>query len=601
MWHPDIEDTPPLKSSKSKTLPKFGATALVASTPYLASLHPRKRRKQQNAEERDELSPAIADGEFSFILQPKPRSTSQEQLVAEMEGFYAGLTMVEAKCNEADNLRKTLPAATPQCKLTNEQRQSLIALHRTLLYEHHDFFLASQHPSSSETLRRLASRYAMPARMWRHGIHSFLELLRHRETTKSLDHMVAFVYLAYSMTALLYETVPAFEDTWIECLGDFARYRQAIADDDIRDRETWLGVGRHWYCKSSNTSPTTGDLYHHLAVLARPNALQQLYYYSNLLCPAVPFTSARDSILTDEEQVLSTENGQYRLPTLDTPSLKAHGLHFTNTDIEKFEPTVIEFSDLLDAQIGTVTRKFMEEGYNIAVANSIAMRGCVWNENSWPDNWFSDRIDEKDQYAELPLVTPQLRERILWLAALSDGPESVLEYTSAMEDPVNYGCTRPGFSVSTNQDTSYWGSSTFASTTDALDGPWASIEASFDSNPTWEAKEGPSSWPTNDTLFMDGINATLAFQSDTVEAFIGVPHNMTEINAEDEPSFLMTAGTETLESWLSEFIDLDSGFDERENIDPFQVSKQNGRASQTLGDVTSDSPPQSRNRYPCPH
>ena len=30
-------------------------------------------------------------------------------------------------------------------------------------------------------------------------------------------------YSTYSMMALLYETVPAFEDTWIECSGMLAR------------------------------------------------------------------------------------------------------------------------------------------------------------------------------------------------------------------------------------------------------------------------------------------------------------------------------------------------------------------------------------------
>ncbi|TVY24434.1 hypothetical protein LHYA1_G007326 [Lachnellula hyalina] len=94
---------------------------------------------------------------------------------------------------------------------------TLIALHRTLLHEHYNFFLASQYPSASPALRRLASKYAMPARMWRYGIHSFLELLRHR-LPASLDHMLAFIYLAYSMMALLYETVPAFEDTCVQGL-----------------------------------------------------------------------------------------------------------------------------------------------------------------------------------------------------------------------------------------------------------------------------------------------------------------------------------------------------------------------------------------------
>ena len=63
----------------------------------------------------------------------------------------------------------------------------------------------------------------MPARMWRHGIHAFLEVLRYR-LPDSLEHMLAFIYIAYSMMALLFETVPTFEDTWIECLGKTSFY-----------------------------------------------------------------------------------------------------------------------------------------------------------------------------------------------------------------------------------------------------------------------------------------------------------------------------------------------------------------------------------------
>jgi len=155
-----------------------------------------------------------------LMKQPPTRPIGQEQLVAEVKGIYAGLMMVESKCIEVDNAQ----SSQNDSKLNNEQWQALIALHRTLLHEHHDFFLASQHPSASQALKRLASKYAMPARMWRHGIHSFLELLRHR-LPASLEHMLTFIYLAYSMMALLYETVPAFRDTWIECLGDLGRYR----------------------------------------------------------------------------------------------------------------------------------------------------------------------------------------------------------------------------------------------------------------------------------------------------------------------------------------------------------------------------------------
>ncbi|ESZ94548.1 hypothetical protein SBOR_5038 [Sclerotinia borealis F-4128] len=373
----------PTKTSPPQTTPRSAPQAIQqhhhhhhAPANYPSAILP--NRTTSETESRSQNVP------YSIILQPETRPISQEQLVAEVKGIYAGLVMVEAKCIEVDNKQATLAQGDPptQPKLNNEQWQALIALHRTLLHEHHDFFLASQHPSASPALRRLASKYAMPARMWRHGIHSFLELLRHR-LPASLDHMLAFIYLAYSMMALLYETVPAFEDTWIECLGDLGRYRMAIEDDDIRDRDVWTGVARHWYSKASDKAPTTGRLYHHLAILARPNALQQLYYYAKSLCVLVPFTSARESILTLFDPVLNAENGQgqYRLPPLDTAFIRAHGHLFTNRNMERFEPAVKEFLGLLDTQIGRVTKKFMEQGCHIAVSNNVAMLGFASKEN----------------------------------------------------------------------------------------------------------------------------------------------------------------------------------------------------------------------------
>jgi hypothetical protein len=53
---------------------------------------------------------------------------------------------------------------------------------------------------------------AMPARMWRHGIHSFLELLRHR-LPRSLQHMRSFIFLTYDVMGLLVGSVPAFYET----------------------------------------------------------------------------------------------------------------------------------------------------------------------------------------------------------------------------------------------------------------------------------------------------------------------------------------------------------------------------------------------------
>ncbi|KAJ6436628.1 telomerase-binding protein EST1A [Purpureocillium lavendulum] len=254
------------------------------------SRHSPRTRSQRAPQRNHCFFPEEPPSVTEMIRQPETRPISPEQLVAEVKGVYAGLVMIESKCIEYDSSQETK-------QLSQEQFQALIALHRSVLHEHHDFFLASQHPSASEALRRLASKHAMPARMWRHGIHSFLELLRHK-LPESMEHMLTFIYTAYSMMTLLYDTVPAFEDTWIECLGDLGRYRMAIEDDDIRDRETWTGVSRHWYSMAADNSPTTGRFYHHLAILAQPNALQQLYFYAKSLCVPIPFPSARESVMT---------------------------------------------------------------------------------------------------------------------------------------------------------------------------------------------------------------------------------------------------------------------------------------------------------------
>ncbi|KAH7374273.1 hypothetical protein BKA66DRAFT_422608 [Pyrenochaeta sp. MPI-SDFR-AT-0127] len=305
-----------------------------------------------------------------LLLQPDSRAISQEQLASEVKSIYAGLTMVETKCIHVDRAQAAAAQDNSDTKLASDHWQALIALHRTLLHEHHDFFLASQHPSASPALRRLAAKYSMPARMWKHGIHSFLELLR-RRLPDSIDYMLAFIYLAYQMMALLYETVPAFEDTWIECLGDLGRYRMAIEDEDIRDRETWAGVARSWYTKAADKNPTVGRLYHHLAILARPNALQQLYYYSRSLTCVKPFPSARDSILTLLDPYLGnvvTTTYSHALP-IDTHFIKAHAYLFDKLQIEKFETTMGEFTANLDNHIGRVTAKWKEQGVYIAVTN----------------------------------------------------------------------------------------------------------------------------------------------------------------------------------------------------------------------------------------
>ncbi|KAM0464708.1 hypothetical protein ACHAPV_002543 [Trichoderma viride] len=382
-------------------------------SPGSAALKPAQAKTQQSSQwskqqppskaEEPESEPgpkAEAEADESYtedpsvsqmIRQPETRPISQEQLVAEVKGIYAGLVMVESKCIEVDNAQSA-NKDSPQ-PLNNEQWQALIALHRTLLHEHHDFFLASQHPSASPALRRLASKYAMPARMWRHGIHSFLELLRHR-LPQSLEHMLTFIYIAYSMMALLYETVPAFEDTWIECLGDLGRYRMAIEDDDIRDRETWTAVSRYWYSKASDKLPTTGRLYHHLAILARPNALQQTYYYTKSLCVPIPFLSARESVMTLFDPVLSSSPP--RLELIDLAFVRILAIFFSGKEKHELAPAAEQFLTLLDGHIARTTKSWLEAGYYMGISITCSLFGFGSDSNVLKNAITPKRSDDMD-------------------------------------------------------------------------------------------------------------------------------------------------------------------------------------------------------------
>ena len=322
------------------------------------------------------------------LLQPETRPISHDQLVVEVKGIYAGLVMIEAKCIYIDE--KQAAAArekdlSEKIQLKNEQWQSLIALHKQLLHEHHYFFLASQHPAASPASSRLAARYSMPARMWRHGIHAFLEVLRHR-LPDSLEHMLAFIYIAYSMMALLYETVPTFEDTWIECLGDLGRYRMAVEDDESRDREVWSNVARFWYNKAADKSSSVGRLYHHLAILARPYSLEQLSLYTRSLTCVTPFESARGSIMTLFSPMLSrsytTGPGS---SSLERVFVKAHGILFDG------ESLITRWNNYLEDYPLTKTSRFGKKGIRTAI---LTFAGTIFEYGSVRGRMFQRAYEE---------------------------------------------------------------------------------------------------------------------------------------------------------------------------------------------------------------
>lgn len=273
--------------------------------------------------------------------------------------------MVEAKCINID----TQKASHPEERLSTEQWQALAALHRTLLYEHHDFLMATQHPSANPTLLGLATKYSMPGRMWRHGIHAFLEVLRHRRP-ESQEYMLAFIYLTYQMMSLLLETVPNFTNTWIECLGDLARYRMAIEED--REIHTiWGGVAGRWYAMVADQHPVVGRLYHHSGILEKPS-LRKFYLFARAVTSVVPFMDAKKSLGTLCTAVLSDANRTGN-QTTEVSFICFHAQAFTSKDDMELVArdgayTLAQLNDQPD-------QKFACYGVHLAITNIAAVLG----------------------------------------------------------------------------------------------------------------------------------------------------------------------------------------------------------------------------------
>ncbi|KAJ6117912.1 DNA/RNA-binding domain E.t1.c1-type [Penicillium sp. IBT 18751x] len=297
-----------------------------------------------------------------MFRQPETDPITEGQLSNEVRAIYAGLVMSEKKCIEIDKRQ-----AESKAEVSGAQWQALVSLHRTLLYEHYDFFFASQHPSATLVLKRLADKYAMPARMWRYGIHSFLELLR-QKLPESFEYMLNFINLAYSVISSLLESVPVFGDAWIEYLGDLARYRMAVEEANMRDREVWAGVSRYWYNQGAERKPDVGRIQHHLAVLARPDVLQQLFYYSKALVSVRPFPNARESVLL----LFNPYHGQpLQQLTIVVAFVATHGVLFTRGPTERFATLANHFLALLRRNIRGLSRQ--EQGVYMMSSNFASM------------------------------------------------------------------------------------------------------------------------------------------------------------------------------------------------------------------------------------
>ncbi|OAA42780.1 hypothetical protein ISF_09696 [Cordyceps fumosorosea ARSEF 2679] len=220
------------------------------------------------------------------------------------------------------------------------------------------------------SVRHLPRKHNMPGRMWRYGIQLFLELLRKR-LPGSREHMLTFLAIAYGTMTLQHETIPEFADSWLEYLGHLARYRMAIEQNAL-EREIWTSASRSWYSKGSELLPEVGRMYHHLGLLAKPDHLRELYYYSKSLCVPVPFPGAWDSIMSTFIPIL--RKPIYPDPS-DSPSdlfdelfVRVNAILLSGLQRDQLEETVARFLVTLDRSIALRSKGWLQSGHCTAIS-----------------------------------------------------------------------------------------------------------------------------------------------------------------------------------------------------------------------------------------
>jgi hypothetical protein len=208
--------------------------------------------------------------------------------------------------------------------------------------------------------------------MWYHGIYLSLEVLR-RRGTGTVIFMLSFIDMAYEMLRGFNDNILDFKPTWMEILGDLARYSSALRGDGDSKRQ-WSRVAESWYFAAANQVPIVGRLYHQLAIVARmldQSALQQYYLFSRSLNCVISYSETRESLkpcLLD--RILEPEVSRYPefRPSINIDFIKVHA-HLLGNNIDAADKSKLDFINKLNIHIHHSDITWNEDGVRIACIN----------------------------------------------------------------------------------------------------------------------------------------------------------------------------------------------------------------------------------------
>ena len=171
-----------------------------------------------------------------------------------------------------------------------------------------------------------------------------------------------------------------------------------------------------WCNRAADGSPNVGRIQHHLAVLARPNVVQQLFYCSKVLVSVIPSPNARESIMLHFNSFLEgSQIASQRYPLVESAFINANGILFTQGSILNYTSLMDHFCSTLDNHIGCVTAKLRVQSPESA-SSLCAATFDFENPNSYLLQAFNDQGDQWRRYVEPDdsLLSALYRIRAFW-------------------------------------------------------------------------------------------------------------------------------------------------------------------------------------------
>ncbi|TFK55267.1 hypothetical protein OE88DRAFT_1654050 [Heliocybe sulcata] len=312
--------------------------------------------------------------------------------------------------------RNAQEAKEKEDEAEQEKWRKMVQDHKALAEMMHNLLEISLAPSVPASLRNIPQKYNIIIRLWTHGFHKLLENLRRSSWTSvvAFEHLQDFIYYAYTFyTGLLEErTLDAHRLSWLEALGDLARYRMVVTDmamkaytsspqaltadalekqteiatevmpatkskasisdkpaariDDSEgpsiglvaaramdvepEKERWRNIAREWYGTALAEKPVEGKLHHHIGLLCRELEGEDMRSVYHFV---KGMTTLRP-FSASRENVLpvwaAPAQAKRALPDARVPDLFVllQGMIFTNIQLDDFPKTLDRFLERLD-------------------------------------------------------------------------------------------------------------------------------------------------------------------------------------------------------------------------------------------------------------